>query len=187
MSYLPWVAPIPQDLEAVEEASVESIAEYEQQLYDIALRALGRKDYSRKELERYLVQRSRALDEAVDWDPIIAEILGRLETQGWLDEARAIEALLMRSQYRQLGAAAKRQKLQQLGYTEAAIEHALAETDPEEEYLRLHELATKRSVQLAGLDDETRERRLVSYLMRRGYASSQVFAVVRDVLRSSHS
>lgn len=211
VSYLPWVVPAPSNAQAepaqhtpdTGHSSTGRLEELEQQLHEIALRALGRKDYSRKELGRYLQKRFTALlpsvaDEvddneatsesnplhvldSVDPEVLIASVLDELETQGWLDEVRAIEALLLRSQYRQLGQQAKRQKLQQLGYAEMAITRVLADTDIDEEYQQLRELAEKRNTQLLSLEDEVRERRLISYLMRRGYASSQVFSVVRQL------
>src|SRR5690606_30065309 len=148
------------------------------ELQDLALRALGRRDYSRKELQRYLEQKSQE-DSGDDLSSAaVAEVLDRLEQQGWLDEDRAIEYQLSKTAFQKLGKQGKWQRLMRLGYAESAIQRAL-DDEADDEQARLLEIASQRLTQLGGLDQETAQRRLTGFLMRRGFAGQQVHATVR--------
>ena len=64
-------------------------------------------------------------------------------------------------------------------FPQEAIDAAIAEIDSESELEAAKKLAETRFRQLLKLEPEVRTRRLSSYLMRKGYSSSVVWAAVR--------
>ncbi|MCD6351545.1 MAG: RecX family transcriptional regulator [Armatimonadetes bacterium] len=142
---------------------------------EAALRLLARRSRSRTELWRRL--KTRKFSKST-----IEVVLDELEGLGYVDDrehARAWAQQALKSG--RAGPAAIRAKLRQQGIASEivreAVDEALEGTDEEEIALRLGE---KRLRSLEGLDIRTRQRRLYSYLARRGFSHE----VIRNVVTS---
>lgn len=142
----------------------------------ISLKALSRRDVSRRELERTL------RDAGVDEESITSEC-DRLTRAGLLDDTALAQTLVARLQERKgLGRTAIAAELAKRMLAPSAIEYALDLVDTGDELARARELARKRAAQLTGLDREAAVRRLSGYLARRGYSGSTVRAAVDEAL-----
>lgn len=144
----------------------------------ISMHALTRRGVSVSELRGVL--RSRELP-----DEVVEHELDRLERVGLLDDAALAETLVRTLRERKkLGRAALTAELQRRGIARemiaAAVDTQCEEQDGELE--RAIELATQRARQLRALDAATAQRRLASYLMRRGYSGGIVSAAVQRAL-----
>lgn len=143
---------------------------------DAALRALGRRDLSQRELERFL--RDTGFD-----DHIATEVAQDMRDRGYQDDAAFAQNLVGRLQERKgLGRTAIAAELAGRMFSPAAISYALELVDSGDEIARARELAAKRASQLRGLDRETAVRRLSGYLQRRGYSGSTVRTAVDAAL-----
>jgi regulatory protein len=146
---------------------------------DAALRMLSTSRRSRRDLELRL--RRRETDVSV-----IADALGRLDSIGLIDDdefALAEAAAQLRNGARSSGAVKRR--LRQRGITGDVADAAVAEvveTEGINDAARCDEAAQKRVRQLRSYDRQTAERRLVGFLMRRGFDSGSVFASVRRAM-----
>lgn len=142
----------------------------------ISLRALARRDLSRRELERVL--RDGGIDDAG-----VARECDRLTRVGLLDDGALAQKLVGALQERKgLGRTAIAAELARRMLAPAAIEYALDLVDTGDELARARELAQKRAPQLGGLDRDAAVRRLSGYLARRGYSGSTVRAAVDEAL-----
>lgn len=147
---------------------------------NVSLHQLARRGMSRWELEQVL--RKRGVEESV----ADAE-LARLESVGLLDdEALAVSLVYAARARKGQGRQAIERELRRRHIDDHAISEALVDFDQEEERDRAIEVAMKRVTQLAGVDDQTAERRLYGYLMRRGYSGEVVSIAVGDAMRSRH-
>ena len=165
------IAPIPTE---------EELAQEEQENFDDALRAversLARKDLSSWEATQILKQYDLAsgkLDEAV----------AELTRRGYLDDyayaERQIESLRRRKGF------GRSQLSRELGAKRVAseiISDALESIDADSEHDAALALAQKRAPSLARFDRETAERRLSSFLLRKGYSGALVREVVKQAL-----
>ena len=151
------------------------------QLLDIervSLKALSRRDVSRRELERTL------RDAGFDEDSITREC-ERLARTGLLDDTALAQTLVARLQERKgLGRTAIAAELTRRMLAPSAIEYALDLVDTGDELARARDIARKRASQLTGLDRDAAVRRLSGYLARRGYSGSTVRAAVDEALAS---
>ena len=133
---------------------------------------------SRWELEQVL--RKREVDETV-----AAAELDRLESVGLLDdEALAVSLVYAARARKGQGRQAIERELRRRHIDDGAIGNALADYDQEEELDRATEVALKRVGQLHDVDDQTAERRLFGYLVRRGYSTETVRIAVGDAMRT---
>lgn len=146
---------------------------------DAALRMLSTSRRSRRDLEMRL--RRRETDRTV-----IADALGRLDAIGLLNDdefALAEAAAQLRNVARSTGAVKRR--LRQRGVAGDVADAAVAaviEADDISDSTRCEEAAQKRARQLRSCDKATAQRRLVGFLMRRGFSGDLVFAAVRRAL-----
>lgn len=136
----------------------------EESARSIALRALGRKGASRRELDRTLERR--------DVEPEVrAAVLDRLEDEGLVDDAQlardTAERLRERKHMGERGVAAE---LRRRGLDPDELDDA----DRDDELQRAIDAATERRRRLGSLDDETAERRLAGWLQRRGFSGGTV-------------
>jgi regulatory protein len=146
---------------------------------DAALRMLSTARCSRRDLERRLRKREA--------DPtIVADALGRLDAIGLLndDEFALAEATAqLRNVARSTGAVKRR--LRQRGIdgdvADAAVK-AVVEAEEVDDAARCADAAQRRARQLRGCDQATAQRRLVGFLMRRGFSGDLVYAAVRRTL-----
>lgn len=130
---------------------------------DRALGLLGHRARSRAELSQRLIQ--------AGYDPEeVTAALDDLEAVGLVDDERfarelAAHQLRQRGSGRRLAITA----LRRAGVNIEMAERVVDQTAPDDEESRAEELARERLGRLRGLDDVAAHRRLVSYLLRRGY------------------
>jgi regulatory protein len=147
---------------------------------DAALRMLSTSRRSRRDLEQRL--RRRETDQTV-----IADALGRLDSIGLLNDdefALAEAAAQLRNGSRSTGAVKRR--LRQRGVAGDVADAAVAaavDSEGVDDAERCQSAAEKRLRQLRSLDRPTAERRLVGFLMRRGFAADVVFGTVRRAMQ----
>jgi len=142
-----------------------------------ALRALARRAHARFDLRRRLLQKQHppaAVDGALD----------RLGAVGLLNDAQFARDFAAAKARRGRGPARLVRDLQSQGVdrriAEDAVRTSLAAegVDPEQ---AVQALAEKRARQLAGLPAPVRKRRLVAFLVRRGFGGAEVRAVVEGL------
>lgn len=146
---------------------------------DSALRMLSTCRRSRRDLELRL--RRRELDLTV-----IGDALGRLDSIGLLNDdefALAEAAAQLRNAARSSGAVTRR--LRQRGIAGDVADAAVAmavDSEGVNDVERCEAAAEKRVRQLRSYDRTTAQRRLVGFLVRRGFAPDLVFATTRRML-----
>ena len=142
-----------------------------------ALRALARRAHARHDLERRLVKKQHpraAVDTALE----------RLAARGLLDDRRFAERYAALRAVRGRGPARLIRDLLAQGVerrtAEDAVRHALDDEgiDPGVE---ARAVAVRRASQLGGLPGRVRKRRLLAFLLRRGYDSAQVKDLVQEL------
>jgi regulatory protein len=156
------------------DADIERLkgADAEQKAYDRALRFLSYRPRSEAEVRDNLVK-------AGTEEPVIAEVLERLRSQGYVNDADFARFWIEnRERFRPRGARALRQELRRKGVDDAASADLLAEVDLAESAYRA---VYGRALRLAPLLAEERlvfRRKVSDFLLRRGYD----YDVVRDVV-----
>ncbi len=151
----------------------------------------ARSDRAEKVLVHRLRGRSLSADEAravlreSDLDEDEAEeIIDRFTRLHYIDEARLAEQIVRSHHERKgLGRTAIEAELRRRKVLPEVIAAALEEL-PDDEEERATELAVKRVQQLDRYDEQTIDRRLTGFLMRKGYSSSVVRAAVKAALAS---
>lgn len=142
-----------------------------------ALRALARRAHARHDLERRLVKKQHppaAVDTALD----------RLAARGLLDDRRFAERYAALRAVRGRGPARLVRDLLAQGVERRTAEEAVRRALDEEGIdpgIEARAVAVKRVSQLDGLPVPARKRRLVAFLVRRGYAPQQVKDLVREL------
>ena len=162
--------------EQATQASSASAADDEELHYQFALRALGARAMSTGGLLKRLQKKGLERHEA-------QAVVERVASAGYLDDtsfARVrIERLRERGQY---GDRAIRQRLVQDGVPNAVIDEALSESALDDPADLMLQAARERASRLRGLDRVVAERRLSSYLQRRGHSGAEIRAAVRQAL-----
>ncbi len=142
-----------------------------------ALRALARRAHARLDLQRRLVKKQHP-------PAAVEAALERLTIRGLLDDHRFAEQYAALRATRGKGPARLLRDLQAQGVerrtAEDAVRGALEEEgiDPA---LEARAVAAKRARQLAGLPVPVRKRRLLAFLVRRGYAGMQLKELVEEL------
>jgi regulatory protein len=113
----------------------------------------------------------------------IEAALDDLEAVGLVDDKKfakelAAHQLHRRGAGRRMATAALRRAGVDLGLAERVVDEAA----PEDEAIRAEEVARSRLGRLARLDENTAHRRLLSFLLRRGYEGDVARSAVRRVL-----
>ena len=148
---------------------------------NVALAALTRHDASEGEVRAKLV--AKGLDE----EDVAAE-LDRLRRVGLVDDAAFAIRLIDRLRERKgLGDQAIRSSLRGRLVPQDVIDQVLADQaeEPEEVEARLLEVAVDRARRLGSLAPDVAERRLMAYLMRKGYSGSAVRTAARAALQAA--
>ena len=141
------------------------------------LRALARRAHARHDLRRRLLQKQHP-PHAVD------EALTRLEAAGLLDDTRfafdyaAAKARRGRGPARLIGDLLAQGVERRVAENAVRTSLAAEGVDPAE---AVRALAEKRAAQLVGLPQPVRKRRLVAFLMRRGFSGAEVREVVEGL------
>lgn len=161
------VTPISAAPSAVADTAAETAAA---DAYAMALRVLGARAMASGRL------RERLIDKGVERDAA-EQAVQRIVDDGYLDDrAVAADAVERLRERKQLGDRAIRQELMKLGVGSDVAEAVLKDAPAEDPIALAQEAADARAPRLRGLDRETAERRLLSYLQRRGH-SGRIAAV----------
>jgi len=149
----------------------------------------------RDRAERLLLQRLRGrslsaaearavLRETDVGDDEVDEIVERFTELHYIDEARLAEQIIHSHHERKgLGRTGVEAEMRRRKIVPDVILEKLEEI-PDDEEERATELALKRVAQLERFDEQTIDRRLTGFLMRKGYSSSAVRVAVKAALAS---
>lgn len=151
------------------DADVESVVR------NLVLRRLTQRAYTRYQLEDYLQRKSADND-------VIQRVLDRFEEVGLInDRDYAAEFIRARRSVKGTGPAVLRMELKKRGIDDdviaAALEHRIGE-----DIDVAREIAQRKLASLSRFDSNTQSRRLVSFLMRRGYSAHLAYAVARELV-----
>lgn len=150
-----------------------------QQAKDICLRLLTARPRTKAELAQSLARKGIEPD-------VAAQVLDRLDAVGLVDDAAFAEVWVRsRHNYQGLSRRALAVELRRKGVTDDSAAEALATVDPEAEEERARALVRKRLKSLTTVDEQTKVRRLVGMLARKGYSEGLAYRVVKDELRTS--
>ncbi len=142
-----------------------------------ALRALARRAHARGDLRRRLVRKQHppaAVDAALE----------RLTARGLLDDGRFAEQYAALRATRGKGPARLLRDLVAQGVERRTAEDAVGralEDEGIDPQLEARAVAAKRARQLGGLPVQVRKRRLLAFLLRRGYGGPQLKALVEEL------
>ena len=142
-----------------------------------ALRALARRAHARLDLQRRLVKKQHP-------PAAVEAALERLALRGLLDDRRFAEQYAALRATRGKGPVRLLRDLQAQGVERRTAEHAVRRALEEEGIdpgLEARAVAVKRARQLAGLPAPVRKRRLLAFLMRRGYAGVPLKDLVEEL------
>ena len=150
----------------------------EEAAWRAALRSLEFRSFAVAELRRRLRLKGHP-PAAVDY------AVGRAQGAGLLDDAAYARQYVASRAARGRGPSRIRRDLQALGVSREVIDPALAEQWPDQDdaLVIARELAERRLRQLAALPVETRRRRVLAYLARRGFTGGRVSDIVARALR----
>lgn len=146
--------------------------------YQRALRMLD----TRPRASHDLIRRLRAKGH----DPsACAEVVGRLETSGALDDKKFATLYAVHKADKGFGRFRIISDLRSQGVeghvAEIAVDSAIADND-EDPLAGVRALAEKKMRQMHGLDRTRQKRRLLAYLARRGFGGGDVWELVEEVL-----
>ena len=127
-----------------------------------ALRLLSVRSRSKAELRQRLLRADFEPDEV---DAALAD----LESVGLIDDEAFARELAEHQRRKGMGRRAALSGLRVKGVDRELAERVADDVNPEDEAERAMEVAAKRLPRLQGLDPETRRRRLLDYVLRRGY------------------
>jgi regulatory protein len=163
--------PPPTDGEAEgPDADPESVAR------TILLNQLTGRARSRRELADKLAQKNVP-------DDLATRLLDRFEEVGLVDDAAFARTWVEdRHTSRGLAPRALAQELRRKGVDDDVAREALDQIDPDEQEATARALVRKKLRSLERFDEQTRTRRLVGLLARKGYAPGLAYAIVRDEL-----
>ena len=141
----------------------------EQELYDIALRALMRRAYSVSEMKRYLAKRS-------DTDLLTRVVMARLCERGALDDSKYAKAFVrQRTEIRKQGKFRIARDLRGRGVADPEIAAALTETaEVTDEAAMVRKRIERKLKSFRGEVDEKKMARIYGSLLRAGFPSDLV-------------
>lgn len=129
--------------------------------YAFALRYLGYRPRSRRELERYLSRKGVSPESS-------AQALSRLAAEGYVNDADYARFHVdNRIRFRPRAKAVLRMELAQKGIDGAFIDAALADVDDEKLALKSIEIKLQRWTQI---ESENTKKRIIGFLQRRGFS-----------------
>lgn len=146
-----------------------------QSAWSAAVAYIGRRPRALREVKLYLKRKGHQ-------ESLIEEALKRLEDNGYVDDAQfAVQMAEYRIIEQRKGRRWVQQELQQKGVKREVIQEALAQVDPEEEQAAASQLAQKRWASMQG-EPADKRRKLMAFMMRRGYSGSLVTSIIRDLM-----
>lgn len=137
-----------------------------------ALRILGPRAHAELELRRKLAKRGFS-SEAVD------AAISSIYDMGYLDDEQFARDYV-RLRGGEHGKSRLDRDLAARGVSASIRERVLAEIDDGDELAKAERLISRRLANMADLPRETKERRLVGYLVRRGFSPATAFPLVRQ-------
>ncbi len=149
--------------------------------YRVAIRLLAPRPRAVDELLRKLRERGHS-------KRATAEVVGRLEIKGWLDDQEFAREFARSRVARGHGPSRILRDLLHRGVERRLSERTIDEVMSAEGIETLEQarrLAERRATQLEGLPLAKARRRLLAYLDRRGYRGHEVIAVVNELLHES--
>ncbi|MBP2473714.1 regulatory protein [Crossiella equi] len=153
----------------------------EQHAREVCLRLLTARPRTKAELAQSLARKGVE-------EEIAHRVLARLDEVGLIDDA-AFAELWVRSRHTYQGMArrALSAELRRKGVAAEVAAEATATLDQDAEESRARDLVRKRlrTASLRTADDQTRIRRLVGMLARKGYGEGLAYRVVREELREA--
>ncbi|MFC6451967.1 MULTISPECIES: RecX family transcriptional regulator [Paenibacillus] len=163
---------------SVEEFKAILYAQEKQQAYLYAIRLLSSRLRSEHELAARLKQKG--------YEPAIRTItIERLRQERYVDDGLFAEQLTMqRIRSQKKGRNWVKQELQHKGLQPEHIVHALGQVDEETEYRHAFDLAYKKYRIEFAEDSLKARRKAMGFLARRGYSSSLVSRVMRDLVKA---
>lgn len=164
--------------ECVDQQKLRQVLEDEEQqkAWSEALKQVGRRPRSEKEIRQYL-KRKQYLP------PLIDRIVERLKEQRYLDDADfAAQWTEQRIYSQKKGRRLIKQELQHKGVSPAAIQQALSQVPADEEERLAFELGQKKW-KLSSGETADKKRKTAGFLMRRGYSGQIVSAVIRRLVQ----
>ena len=164
------------DLPPAEDApkySLKSVDSIEEDVRKALLKLLERSSKSSGQLRTLLLEKEFPVQ-------LVDQMIDRFIEVGLIDDLALAKdftetAITRKSKAKSVIARELRAK----HFPQEAIDAAISEIDSESEIEAAKKLAESRYRQLLKLEPEVRTRRLSSYLMRKGYSSSVVWAAVR--------
>lgn len=150
-----------------------------QRAKDICLRLLEFRPRTRVELQQALGRKGIEPE-------VVEQVLSRLDAVGLIDD-KAFADVWVRSRhtYEGLGRTAIAAELRRKGVDEETTAEALTTVDYGAEEERARQLVRKKLRTLTAADEQTKVRRLVAMLARKGYTQGMAYRVVRDELRTA--
>ncbi len=144
-----------------------------------ALRALERRAHAERELAMKLERKGHAVQG-------IRDAFARLRGLGLLDDRAFARNFAAAKRDRGRGPLRLRHDLLHLGVDRALVDAVLRDLDADiaDPLAQPRALAARRARQLAGCSRETRRRRLLAFLARRGFRGHDAHGVVSEVLDS---
>ncbi|WP_242613421.1 regulatory protein RecX [Herbihabitans rhizosphaerae] len=131
---------------------------------------------TRLELEQAL--RSKGIP-----DDVAESTLGKFDRAGLIDDASFAETWVRsRHEYQGLGRRALKAELRRKGVTDDVAAEAVDMVDADAEEERARGLVRKKLRAMGAADEQTKVRRLVGMLARKGYSEGLSFRIVREEL-----
>jgi regulatory protein len=145
--------------------------------YRTAIRSLEVRSFAQADLARRLARKGHPR-------PAIEAALERIHRLGLLDDAAYARNYVQTRAARGRGPARLKRDLLAMGVERALIERALDAEWPEgsDRTTVPLALAQKRAAQLSGLPRQTKRRRVVAYLARRGFSGRDISEIVERVV-----
>ncbi|OLT27456.1 recombination regulator RecX [Nocardiopsis sp. CNR-923] len=142
----------------------------------LCLRMLTHSPRTRAQLERALLRREFS-------EETVASVLGAFGDAGLIDDAAFANAwVTSRHHGRGLSRRALARELRTRGVEEDTVRDAVAHLSDEDEVEAARDLARRRLDMSRGKDPDTRIRRALGVLARKGYSSGLAYRVVREEL-----
>lgn len=149
--------------------------EEQQKAWSDALKHVGRRPRSEKEVRQFLKRKEYA-------EPLADRIIQRLKEQKYLNDADFAALWTEQRIYSQRkGSRWVKQELQLKGVAPATIQEALGQVPPDEEERICFELGLKKWKLTSG-SSQDKKRKTAAFLMRRGYSASIVGKAVRRIV-----
>lgn len=162
--------------ESVERARIETIVRDDErhQAYLEGIRYIGRRPRSQKEVKLHLKEKGYEPEQ-------IDEVVDRLQSERYLDDGSFAK---LWTEHRIISQRKGRRwvemELTQKGVDDGDIAAAFREIDPEEEFAGAWELGLKKW-RITGGEGLERKRKVMAFLMRRGYSNELVNRVIRKL------